>query len=315
MEFKHEPVLLNEVLEWMNVQPDGVYCDGTLGGGGHSGAILKASGGTARLYGIDRDENAILAASERLKDYPGFTAIRGNFHDAKKLLEEAGAEALDGALLDLGVSSPQLDTAERGFSYHEDAPLDMRMDQRQTMTAAAFLNTANEREIMEAIRDYGEEKWAARIARIICEHRAEKPFETTFDLVHAVDAAIPKAVRRKDDGHPARRTFQAVRIAVNDELKPLEQALKDLTDCLKPGGRICVITFHSLEDRIVKRCFKMLENPCICPPKAPICTCGRKPVVKVLAGGAVAPSKEEIERNPRSRSAKLRVAEKRRTEA
>ena len=299
----------------MNVQPDGVYCDGTLGGGGHSGAILKASGGTARLYGIDRDENAILAASERLKDYPGFTAIRGNFHDAKKLLEEAGAEALDGALLDLGVSSPQLDTAERGFSYHEDAPLDMRMDQRQTMTAADFLNTADEREIMEVIRDYGEEKWAARIARIICEHRAEKPFETTFDLVHAVDAAIPKAVRRKDDGHPARRTFQAIRIAVNDELKPLEQALKDLTDCLKPGGRICVITFHSLEDRIVKRCFKTLENPCICPPKAPICTCGRKPVVKVLAGGAVAPSKEEIERNPRSRSAKLRVAEKRRTEA
>ena len=315
MEFRHEPVLLNEVLEWMNVQPEGVYCDGTLGGGGHSGAILKASGGTARLYGIDRDENAILAATERLKDYPGFTAIRGNFHDAKRLLEEAGAEPLDGALLDLGVSSPQLDTAERGFSYHEDAPLDMRMDQRQTMTAADFLNTADEREIMEVIRDYGEEKWAARIARIICEHRAEKPFETTFDLVHAVDAAIPKAVRRKDDGHPARRTFQAIRIAVNDELKPLEQALKDLTDCLKPGGRICVITFHSLEDRIVKRCFKTLENPCICPPKAPICTCGRKPVVKVLAGGAVAPSKEEIERNPRSRSAKLRVAEKRRTEA
>ena len=315
VEFRHEPVLLNEVLEWMNVKPDGVYCDGTLGGGGHSGAILKASGGTARLYGIDRDENAILAASERLKDYPGFTAIRGNFHDAKRLLEEVGAEPLDGALLDLGVSSPQLDTAERGFSYHEDAPLDMRMDQRQTMTAADFLNTADEREIMEVIRDYGEEKWAARIARIICEHRAEKPFETTFDLVHAVDAAIPKAVRRKDDGHPARRTFQAIRIAVNDELKPLEQALKDLTDCLKPGGRICVITFHSLEDRIVKRCFKTLENPCICPPKAPICTCGRKPVVKVLAGGAVAPSKEEIERNPRSRSAKLRVAEKRRTEA
>lgn len=315
MEFRHEPVLLNEVLEWMNVKPDGVYCDGTLGGGGHSGAILRASGGTARLYGIDRDENAILAASERLKDYPGFTAIRGNFHNARKLLEEAGAEALDGALLDLGVSSPQLDTAERGFSYHEDAPLDMRMDQRQTMTAADFLNTADEREIMEVIRDYGEEKWAARIARIICEHRNEKPFETTFDLVHAVDAAIPKAVRRKDDGHPARRTFQAVRIAVNDELKPLEQALKDLTDCLKPGGRICVITFHSLEDRIVKRCFKTLENPCICPPKAPICTCGRKPVVKVLAGGAVAPSADEVERNPRARSAKLRVAEKRITEA
>ncbi len=315
VEFRHEPVLLNEVLEWMNVRPDGVYCDGTLGGGGHSGAILKASGGTARLYGIDRDENAILAASERLKEYPGFIAIRGNFHDAKKLLAEAGAGALDGALLDLGVSSPQLDTAERGFSYHEDAPLDMRMDQRQKMTAADFLNTAGEKEIMEVIRDYGEEKWAARIARIICEHRANKPFETTFDLVHAVDAAIPKAVRRKDEGHPARRTFQAIRIAVNDELNPLDQALKDLTDCLKPGGRICVITFHSLEDRIVKRCFKTLENPCICPPKAPICTCGRKPIVKVLAGGAVAPSAEEIERNPRARSAKLRVAEKRITEA
>ena len=296
MEFRHEPVLLQEVLQWMNVRENGVYCDGTLGGGGHSEAILKASGGTARLYGIDRDENAIRAASERLKDYPGFTAIRGNFHDAKELLAEAGAGPLDGALLDLGVSS------------------DMRMDRSQGMTAAELLNTADERELTSIIRDYGEEKWAARIARIICEHRTEKPFETTFDLVHAVDAAIPKAVRRKDDGHPARRTFQAVRIAVNDELKPLEQALKDMTDCLKPGGRICVITFHSLEDRIVKRCFKTLENPCICPPKAPVCTCGRKPVVKVLAGGAVSPTAEETERNPRSRSAKLRVAEKKETE-
>ena len=315
MEFRHEPVLLAEVLQWMNVRPDGVYCDGTLGGGGHSGAILQASGGTARLYGIDRDETAIHAATERLKAYPGFTAIRGNFHDAKRLLEEAGADKLDGALLDLGVSSPQLDTAERGFSYHEDAPLDMRMDRSQPMTAAELLNTAEERELTEIIRDYGEEKWAARIAHIICEHRTRQPFETTSDLVHAVDAAIPKAVRRKDDGHPARRTFQAIRIAVNDELKPLEQALKDLTDCLKPGGRICVITFHSLEDRIVKRCFRTLENPCICPPKAPICTCGRKPVVKVLAGGAVAPTAEEVERNPRARSAKLRVAEKREAEA
>jgi len=315
MEFRHEPVLLKEVLQWINVRENGVYCDGTLGGGGHSKAILQASGGTALLYGIDRDENAIQAASERLKDYPGFTAIRGNFHDVKKLLAEAGAGSLDGALLDLGVSSPQLDNAERGFSYHEDAPLDMRMDQESGITAAELLNTADEQELTAIIRDYGEEKWAARIARIICEHRKEKPFETTFDLVHAVDAAIPKAVRRKDDGHPARRTFQAVRIAVNDELKPMEQALKDLTDCLKPGGRICVITFHSLEDRIVKRCFKTLENPCICPPKAPICTCGRKPVVKVLAGGAVVPTVEETTRNPRSRSAKMRVAEKRKTEA
>ena len=315
MEFRHEPVLLAEVLQWMNVQPHGVYCDGTLGGGGHSEAILRTSGGTARLYGIDRDENAIRAATERLKEYPGFTAIHGNFHDAKTLLETAGAGLMDGVLLDLGVSSPQLDIPERGFSYHEDAALDMRMDRSQGITAAELLNTADERELTEIIRDYGEEKWAARIARIICEHRNEKPFATTFDLVHAVDAAIPKAVRRKDDGHPARRTFQAIRIAVNDELKPLEQALKDLTDCLKPGGRICVITFHSLEDRIVKRCFRTLENPCICPPKAPICTCGRKPVVKVLAGGAVAPSAEETKRNPRSRSAKLRVAEKKVAEA
>ena len=314
MEFRHEPVMLAEVLQWMNVRQNGVYCDGTLGGGGHSAAILEASGGTARLYGIDRDETAILAASEKLKDYPGFTAIRGNFHDAKRLLAEAGAGPLDGVLLDLGVSSPQLDTAERGFSYHEEAPLDMRMDRSQGITAAELLNTADEKELAGIIRDYGEEKWAVRIARIICEHREQKPFETTSDLVRAVDAAVPKAVRRKEDGHPARRTFQAVRIAVNDELKPLEQALKDLTDCLKPGGRICVITFHSLEDRIVKRCFRQLENPCICPPKAPICTCGRKPVVKVLAGGAVAPTAEETERNPRSRSAKLRAAEKRVTE-
>ena len=314
MTFRHEPVMLAEVLQWMNVRSGGAYCDGTLGGGGHSEAILKASGGTAVLYGIDRDGQAILAASERLKAYPGFHAIRGNFHDAKQLLQEAGAGPLDGVLLDLGVSSPQLDTAERGFSYHEDAPLDMRMDQRQGMTAAEFLNTAGEKELTDVIRDYGEEKWAVRIARMICEHREKKPFETTYDLVHAVDAAVPKAVRRREDGHPARRTFQAVRIAVNDELKPLEQALRDLTDCLRPGGRICVITFHSLEDRIVKRCFRDLEHPCICPPKAPICTCGRKPLAKVLAGGAVAPSEEETERNPRSRSAKLRVAEKLTTE-
>ena len=310
MSFQHEPVLLREVLEWMNVKPSGVYCDGTLGGGGHSEAILAASGGTASLYGIDRDMNAIHAAGERLARFPGFHALSGNFHDAAALLREAGAEKLDGALLDLGVSSPQLDTPERGFSYHEDAPLDMRMDQTRGRTAAELLNTEPETEIARIIREYGEEKWAARIARIICEHRAEHPLLTTFDLVRAVDAAIPKAVRMKEEGHPARRTFQAVRIAVNDELDPLEQALKDLMACLKPGGRLCVITFHSLEDRIVKRCFKTLENPCICPPKAPICTCGRKPAAKVLAGGAVKPSEDEVERNPRARSAKLRVAER-----
>ena len=309
-EFIHEPVLLKEVLAWITPRGGGVYCDGTLGGGGHSAAILREAGAGASLYGIDRDETAIRAASERLKEFTGFHAIHGNFHDAKALLEEAGAPALDGALLDLGVSSPQLDQAERGFSFHEDAPLDMRMDRSQGMTAAELLNTASEQQLTEIIRDYGEEKWAARIAKIICEHRAEKPMETTFDLVHAVDAAIPKAVRRREDGHPARRTFQAVRIAVNDELAPLDQAICDLVDCLKPGGRICVITFHSLEDRLVKRCFQRLQNPCICPPKAPVCTCGRKPVVRVLAGGAVKPSREELERNVRARSAKLRAAEK-----
>ncbi len=309
-QFHHIPVMLPEVLTWLDPQPGGVYCDGTLGGGGHSERILEAAGDSGRLYGIDRDETAIAASSERLKRFPGFTAIHGNFHDAKALLAAAGAPALDGALLDLGVSSPQLDTPERGFSYHEDAPLDMRMDRSRGMTAAELLNTLPEEEIAGIIRDYGEEKWAVRIAKILCERRAEKPLETTFDLVAAVDAAIPKAVRRKDEGHPARRTFQAIRIAVNDELTPLDQALCDLTDCLKPGGRLCVITFHSLEDRLVKRCFQRLRNPCVCPPKAPICTCGRKPVVNILAGGAVKPSDGEVEMNPRARSAKLRVAEK-----
>ena len=310
MEFIHEPVLLQEVLTWMDVRPGGVYADGTLGGGGHSGAMLRASGGTATLYGIDRDMTAIEAATTRLKEFPGFHALHGNFHDGKRLLQEAGAPPLDGVLLDLGVSSPQLDVGERGFSYHEDAPLDMRMDASQGVTAAELLNTLPEKEICRIIRDYGEEKWAARIAAIICEHRAKKPLATTFDLVHAVDAAIPKAVRRKDDGHPARRTFQAVRIAVNDELDPLDQALCDFVDCLKPGGRILVITFHSLEDRLVKRCFQRLHNPCTCPPKAPICTCGKKPQIRVLAKGAVPPTEDEIARNPRARSAKLRVAEK-----
>lgn len=310
MEFQHEPVLLREAMDWMAPRANGAYCDGTLGGGGHSGELLRLTGGRCTLYGIDRDMTAIRAATERLSDYAGFHALHGNFHDGKALLAAAGAPPLDGVLLDLGVSSPQLDCPERGFSYHEDAPLDMRMDDTQTLTAASLLNTASEAEICRILRDYGEEKWAARIARILCEHRAVKPLETTFDLVRVVDAAIPKAVRRRDEGHPARRTFQAVRIAVNDELDPLDKALCDFVDCLRPGGRILVITFHSLEDRIVKRCFQRLQNPCVCPPKAPICTCGRKPVVRVLAKGAVAPSAEEIARNPRARSAKLRMAEK-----
>ena len=310
MNFHHIPVLFDEVMEWMDPQPDGVYADGTLGGGGHSEGILRLSGGTAKLYGIDRDLEAIAAASDRLKDFPGFQAIHGNFHDAKELLAAAGAPALNGALLDLGVSSHQLDVGGRGFSYHEDAPLDMRMDKSQGITAAEYLANIDQNEFRRILTDYGEEKWAARIAQVFVEKRAQKPILTTGDLVAVVDAAIPKAVRRKDDGHPARRTFQAVRIAVNDELAPLEQALCDFVDLLAPGGRLLVITFHSLEDRITKNTFRRLQNPCICPPKMPVCVCGKKPLGKALAGGAVKPSKNETTDNARARSAKLRVFEK-----
>ena len=310
MEFHHIPVLFDEVMRWMEPKPDGVYLDGTLGGGGHSEGVLRLSGGTAALYGIDRDEEAIQAATERLKAYPNFHAIHGNFHDAKALLSEMDAPLLNGALLDLGVSSHQLDEGERGFSYHEDAPLDMRMDRTSGETAAEYLAKVSPEEFRRILTEYGEEKWAARIAQIFAEKRAQKPIETTADLVAVVDAAIPKAVRRKDDGHPARRTFQAVRIAVNDELAPLEQALHDFADLLAPGGRLLVITFHSLEDRIVKNTFRKMQNPCTCPPKAPICICGKKPTGKVLGGGAIKPSEEELEKNPRARSATLRVVQK-----
>ena len=314
MEFHHIPVLFDEVMEWMQPRADGVYADGTLGGGGHSEGILHLSGGTATLYGIDRDEDAIRAAGERLKDYPGFHAIHGNFHDAKALLAAAGAPPLTGALLDLGVSSHQLDEGERGFSYHEDAPLDMRMDQSTGLTAAEYLAQVTPEEFRRILTDYGEEKWAARIAQIFAEKRAQKPIETTADLVAVVDAAIPKAVRRKDDGHPARRTFQAVRIAVNDELAPLEKALRDFVELLAPGGRLLVITFHSLEDRIVKNTFRAMQHPCTCPPKAPICTCGKAPLGRVLGGGGVKPSNREVQENVRARSAKLRIFEKNREE-
>ena len=310
MEFHHIPVLFDEVMEWMQPRADGVYADGTLGGGGHSEGILHLSGGTATLYGIDRDEDAIRAAGERLKGYPGFHAIHGNFHDAKALLAAAGAPPLTGALLDLGVSSHQLDEGDRGFSYHEDAPLDMRMDRSTGLTAAEYLAQVTPEEFRCILTDYGEEKWAARIAQIFAEKRAQKPIETTADLVAVVDAAIPKAVRRKDDGHPARRTFQAVRIAVNDELAPLENALRDFVELLAPGGRLLVITFHSLEDRIVKNTFRAMQHPCTCPPKAPICTCGKVPLGKVLGGGGVKPSNHEVQENVRARSAKLRIFEK-----
>lgn len=306
MEFHHVPVLLEEVLEYLQPGEGQVFADGTLGGGGHSEAILRAMG-DGTLYGIDRDAAAIKAASARLGTYPGFHALHGNFHDVKQLLPSG--VLLNGGLLDLGVSSHQLDTPARGFSYHEDAPLDMRMDPSQGMTAAEYLNTVSEKDFCQALRDYGDEKWAARIAQLLMEKRREKPLETTRDLVRVVDAAIPKAVRRRDEGHPARRTFQAVRIVVNDELAPLERAIQDWVDLLLPGGRLAIITFHSIEDRIVKLAFRKLQNPCICPPRAPICTCGRKPLGRAI-GGAIRAGREELNDNSRAHSATLRIFEK-----
>jgi len=306
MDFHHVPVLLKEVLEYLDPRKGQVFADGTLGGGGHSGEILRVMG-EGTLYGIDRDEAAIQAASARLSVYPGFHALHGNFHDVKALLPEG--VRLNGGLLDLGVSSHQLDTPGRGFSYHEDAPLDMRMDTSKGMTAADYVNTVSEKDFCQALRDYGDEKWAARIAQILIEKRKQAPLRTTQDLVKVVDAAIPKAVRRKDEGHPARRTFQAVRIVVNDELAPLEKAIEDWVDLLVPGGRLAVITFHSIEDRIVKLAFRKLQNPCTCPPKAPICICGKKPVGRAI-GGAIKATKDELNDNSRSHSATLRVFEK-----
>lgn len=311
----HLPVLLDDCVNLMAPaleHENAIAVDCTLGLAGHSIAFLKAAP-QARLIGIDRDSEALGLATERMEREglaDRFIPVHAAFDQLDQVLADQDIERVDAVFMDLGLSSLQIDETDRGFSYSHDAPLDMRMDVSQGQTAADLLNSASEQELCRIIRDYGEEKWAARIAQMICEHRAKKPMETTFDLVHAVDAAIPKAVRRKDDGHPARRTFQAIRIAVNDELDPLDKAICDFVDCLKPGGRMLVITFHSLEDRLVKRCFQRLQNPCTCPPKAPICTCGKKPVVKILAHGAVAPTEEEIARNPRARSAKLRVAQK-----
>ena len=310
MSFEHVSVMLQETVDLLGVREGGVYVDGTLGGGGHSAEILRRLNGTGHLYGIDRDADALAAATARLSGAGNFTAIRGNFHDVRALLAAQGVERIDGMMVDLGVSSYQLDTPERGFSYHADAPLDMRMDQRQTLTAATIVNTYSKAELTRILRDYAEEKWAARIADIIAEHRAKKPIETTGELVACVDAAIPKKVRMQESGHSARRTFQALRIAVNDELDPLRAALTDMVDLLVPGGHLAVLTFHSLEDRIVKQTLRQLANPCTCPPKIPVCICGKKPVVRVLGGGGIKPGAEEIARNARSRSAMLRGCEK-----
>ena len=305
--FQHQPVMLREVVEFLAPAPGRVFVDGTLGGGGHSEALLRAGAG---VFGVDRDQDALDAAGVRLAEYGNFHALYGNFHDLRALLQAQGVGPVDGILLDLGVSSYQLDTAERGFSYHADAPLDMRMDRRQSFDAKELVNTWSEQEIARVLRDYGEEAWAARIAQMIVEHRARAPLATTGDLVRAVDAAIPRKVRDRDTGHSAQKTFQALRIAVNDELAPLGQALEDAVSLLRPGGRLCVITFHSLEDRIVKQTFRRLERPGTCPPGLPVCICGKKPSVGLPVRGALKPGAEEIAQNPRARSAKLRVAQK-----
>ena len=312
MEFHHLPVLLNECLEGLKIRPDGTYLDCTLGGAGHSSEIFRRLE-SGLLIGIDRDADAIEAASARMAAMNGparFLAVRGNFHDARQLLADAGVTRVDGILADLGVSSHQLDVRERGFSYHDDAPLDMRMDRSQSLSAYEIVNTWSEDELNRILRDFSEENWARQIARVICDRRRAAPIERTSQLVAIIDAAIPKKFRAKDGSHPARRTFQALRIAVNDELTPLQPALNDLAELLNPGGRLCVITFHSLEDRIVKNAFRTLADPCICPKNMPICVCGRKPTVKLITRKPITASPGELAQNPRARSASLRIVEK-----
>lgn len=307
MEFKHIPVMLEPCMELLGLDrhPDGVFVDGTLGGGGHTQEILSRTRG--KVLGIDRDWEALRAAGERLAPFGDrFVPLHGNYANIASLLHEAGYDSMDGMLMDLGVSSYQLDNPERGFSFHNDAPLDMRMDQTAPLTAEIVLNTYSEKELARIISLYGEEKWAVRIAKFIV---AARPLHTTMDLVRVIDAAVPAAERRKVS-HPARRTFQAIRIEVNSELSLLEPALRDAVSCLKPGGRLVVITFHSLEDRIVKQTFHNLQYPCTCPPKAPVCICGKKPQGFVVTRKPVLPTEEECEINPRSHSAKVRAFEK-----
>lgn len=303
--FHHLPVLLKECMAQLNLRDGCDYLDCTLGGGGHSSQILAGIQGGS-LTGIDRDADAIAAATGRITD-PRFQALRGNFHDAQELTD---GRKFDGILADLGVSSHQLDVRERGFSYHDDAPLDMRMNAEDPVTAAQIVNERSEDELNRIFRDYGEEKWARQIARVICDRRRQAPIVTTSQLVAVIDAAIPKKFREKDGSHPARRVFQALRIAVNDELDPLADSIRMLADMLKPQGRLCVITFHSLEDRIVKNTFRELANPCTCPPEMPVCVCGKKPTVKLITRKPITASAEELAENPRSRSASLRVLEK-----
>lgn len=308
MSFKHVPVLLKEVIENMPFKENAVYLDGTLGGGGHSEDILRNSFKGSRLYGIDRDMEALSFASERLKAFEGFKAVHGNFMDFDSLIAED--VMFDGILLDLGVSSHQIDVAERGFSYHENAPLDMRMDRSCGISAEEYLNSVSEKDFAKILYEYADEKWASRIAATLIKRRQERPLKTTFDLVEVVDAAIPKAVRMKDSAHPARRTFQAVRIEINQELAPLSDTLERMAKRLKIGGRLLVISFHSIEDRLVKACFQRLNNPCICDRRAPICVCGRKQIAKIVKGSPFSASDAELRDNSRAHSAKLRVVER-----
>ena len=291
--------------------PDGIYVDCTLGGGGHSSHIVEKLNQGGTLIGIDQDANAIKAAGERLKDYTNVKYVRDNFSNIKNIVEDLGLgqESINGFLLDLGVSSHQLDEADRGFSYNHNAPLDMRMDQRQSLSAYVVVNEYSADELTRIIKEYGEERWAKRIAEFIVNERKTKPIETTFDLVSVIKKAVPKGARA-DGPHPAKRTFQAIRIEVNNELGILESTVNDMIDLLKPKGRICIITFHSLEDRIVKNVFRNLENPCTCPRDFPVCVCGKKPKAKVITRKPILPGQEELEYNHRAHSAKLRIVEK-----
>lgn len=309
MEFSHTSVLLQETIKELRIRPDGIYVDGTLGGGGHSSEIAKRLTG-GRLIGIDQDDAAIGAAQKRLEPWSGrVTLVRDNYCNMQAVLRELGIEKVDGILLDLGVSSYQFDAAERGFSYRFDTPLDMRMDRRQTLTARTIVNEYPEMELFRIIRDYGEDKFAKNIAKHIVQARAIKPVETTGELNEIIRAAIPAKMREKG-GHPSKRTYQAIRIACNRELEVLENSLDTFVELLKPGGRLCIITFHSLEDRIVKSAFRSCENPCTCPPEFPVCVCGKKSRGRAVYRKPVLPTQEEMEQNPRSKSAKLRIFEK-----
>ena len=317
MEFSHIPVLLEECLENLNIRPDGIYVDGTLGGAGHSSEILKRLSGNGLLIGIDRDNEALAAAGKRLQavrealpgteeDKPRFRTVKSNYGDIKAVLRELNVTAVQGILLDLGVSSYQLDNPERGFSYMKDAPLDMRMDAEESFTAADLVNTYSEQELTRILRDYGEERFASLIARRIVREREVKPLTTTGELVRIIEHSIPVKYQ-KMGGHPAKRSFQAIRIELNHELTVLTDCLADMIDCLAPGGRLCVISFHSLEDRIVKNAMRLAENPCTCPKEFPVCVCGKKPLGELVNRKPITAGEKELEENSRSASAKLRV--------